>query len=113
MYEYSHIFFPLYFQVSTGKEHYLSRAFECSVNHRGIIISATRGFYGSVSGKSIVKFDDAMVEMRKGKYSSYCYELYDKDGNLLKSYGGYTLCDNGYHKWSTIAKSADLNFCKT
>lgn len=49
-----------------------------------------------------------MMEMRNGKYSSYCYELYDKDGNLYKNYGGYSLCDNGYHKWSTLMNPSKL-----
>lgn len=31
-------------EVSTGKEHFSSRVFEVSVNHRGMITSATRGF---------------------------------------------------------------------
>jgi hypothetical protein len=67
-----------------------------------MILSATRGFYGSVSDKSIVKFDGAMVSLRKGLYGKYCYELYDKNGVLYKTYGAYALCDNGYHHWPTM-----------
>lgn len=107
MHLYIYIFIYLS-KVSTGKEHYASRAFECSVNHRGMITSATRGFYGSVSDKSIVKFDGAMMEMKNGMYSSYGYELYDKDGNLYKTYGGYSLCDNGYHKWFTMMNPSKI-----
>ena len=33
-------------QVSTGKEKFPSRVFEAAVNHRGMIVSATKGFYG-------------------------------------------------------------------
>jgi hypothetical protein len=35
-------------QISTGKEHFPSRVFEVAVNRRGMIVSATKGFYGSV-----------------------------------------------------------------
>jgi hypothetical protein len=51
-------------QVSTGKEKFPSRAFELSCNKRGIILSSSPGFYGSVSDKSIVKFDSAMISIR-------------------------------------------------
>lgn len=89
-------------QVSTGKEKFPSRVFEAAVNHRGMIVSATRGFYGSVSDKSIVKFDGAMMAMKNGLYDANRYELYDEDGNLYTVEGAYNLCDNGYHKWSTM-----------
>jgi hypothetical protein len=32
---------------------WLPHVFEIAVNHRGIIVSATKGFYGSVSDKSM------------------------------------------------------------
>ena len=41
-----------------------SRVFEAAVNHRSIIVSATKGFYGSVSDKSIVKFNGIMMAMK-------------------------------------------------
>ena len=62
-------------QVSTGKEKFPSRVFEAAVNHRGMIVSATKGFYGSVSDKSIVKFDGAMMAMKNGLYDANTYEL--------------------------------------
>ena len=63
-------------QVSTGKEKFPSRAFEVSVNHRRTILAATRGFYGSVADKSIIKFDEFMVAMRNGRYSDYKFLIY-------------------------------------
>lgn len=89
-------------QVSTGKEKYPSRVFEAAVNHRGIIVSATKGFYGSVSDKSIVKFDGAMMQMKNGIYDANTYNLYDAEGKVITVGGAYNLCDNGYHKWSTM-----------
>jgi hypothetical protein len=62
-------------QVSTGKEKFPSRVFEAAVNHRDMIVSATKGFYGSVSDKSIVKFDGAMMAMKNGLYDSNRYEI--------------------------------------
>ena len=89
-------------QVSTGKEKFPSRVFEAAVNHRGVIVSATKGFYGSVSDKSIVKFDGAMVAMKKGLYDENTYDVYDDEGKITTVNGAYNLCDNGYHKWSTM-----------
>ena len=104
-------------QVSTGKEHFPSRVFEVSVNHRGIITSATRGFYGSVVDQSIVKFDGAMTAMRDGCYKDFRYSVYDKDGKRTIVCGAYALSDNGYHPWpslmypSKVTKSdADINW---
>ena len=89
-------------QVSTGKEKFPSRVFEAAVNHRGMIVSATKGFYGSVSDKSIVKFDGAMMAMKNGLYVANTYQLYNDEGILYTVEGAYNLCDNGYHKWSTM-----------
>ena len=89
-------------QVSTGKEKFPSRVFEAAVNHRGMIVSATKGFYGSVSDKSIVKFDGAMMAMKNGLYDGNSYQIYDDEGVLYTVNGAYNLCDNGYHKWSTM-----------
>lgn len=89
-------------QISTGKEKFPSRVFEAVVNHRGTILAATRGFYGSVNDKSIVKFDGAMVALRNGCYAENTYDIYDADGNVLTVAGCYAICDNGYHKWPTM-----------
>ena len=69
-------------QLSSGKEKFPSRVFEVAVNRRGMILSATKGFYGSVLDKTIVKFDSAMVSMREGSYASYDYQLYNTKGDL-------------------------------
>ena len=89
-------------QVSTGKEHFPSRVFEVSVNHRGMITSATRGFYGSVVDQSIVKFDGAMTAMRDGCYKDFRYSVYDKNGQRIVVRGAYALSDNGYHPWPSL-----------
>lgn len=89
-------------QMSTGKEKFPSRSFEVSVNHRGMILSATNGFYGSVNDKTIVKFDEAMMAVRKGCYDKNEYAIYSKDGELIYVSGAYFICDNGYHKWPTM-----------
>lgn len=97
-------------QVSTGKEKFPSRVFEAAVNHRGIIVSATKGFYGSVSDKSIVKFDGAMMQMKNGIYDANTYNLYDAEGKVITVSGAYNLCDNGYHKWSTMMEPSKHAF---
>lgn len=82
--------------VSTGKEHYPSRVFEVSCNHRGMATSVTRGFYGTVVDKSIVKFDGFMCAIRAGLYKSFKYLLYNESGVLEECTGGACLNDNGY-----------------
>ena len=57
-----------------------------------MIVSATKGFYGSVSDKSIVKFDGAMMAMKNGMYDDNSYDIYNDDGVSVK--GAYNLCDN-------------------
>jgi hypothetical protein len=78
-----------------------TRVFEVDVNRRGLIVSATKGSYGSVVDMTIVKFDSAMVSMRNGVYSEYEYLLYDAEeiSNVVK--GGYCR-DNGNLKWPTM-----------
>jgi hypothetical protein len=75
-------------QISAGKEHFPSRVFEVTVNRRGMIVSATKGFYGSTVDMTVVKFDNAMVAMRDGVYSKYEYLLYDASGNSNVVKGG-------------------------
>lgn len=89
-------------QSATGKEKYPSRAFEVMVNHRRKILSVSTGFYGSVVDKTIVKFDDAMVDIKNGLYKDYRYSLYNADGTLTEMKGAYVICDNGYLNWSTM-----------
>ena len=89
-------------QISTGKEKFPSRVFEVAVNRRGMILASTKGFYGSVTDETIVKFDSAMVSMKEGCYSSYQYSLYDAEGTSQLVKGGYAICDNGYLKWPTM-----------
>ena len=89
-------------QVSTRKEKFPSRAFELGCNNRRMIVSATRGFYGSVVDKSIVKFNGAVNSVRSGKYENYQYELYNVDNNLFIAKGGAILLDNGYLQIPTM-----------
>ena len=66
------------------------------VNHRKLILSCTQGFFGSIVDKTIVKFDDAMVAIRDGKYADYEFNVYNEHGVSVKMRGGWVLCDNGY-----------------
>ena len=74
-------------QISTGKEHFPSRVSGVAVSRRGLIVSATKGFYGCVVDMTIVKSDSAMLAMKDGVYSEYEYLLYDAEGktNFVKS----------------------------
>ena len=85
-------------QLHTGKEGHATRAFEVTVCRRKCV-SVTRGFYGSYNDKTIVKFDDFVRKVHKGRYSNLSYSLYDQWGEKYLCKGLYLLCDNGYHKW--------------
>jgi hypothetical protein len=65
-----------------------------------MIVSATKGFYGSVSDKSIVKFDGAMMAMKNGLYDSNRYEIYNEQGVLHTVEGAYNLCEIMHFKWA-------------
>ena len=45
-----------------------------AVNHRGMLVSATKGFDGDVSDKSIVRFEGAMMAMKNGLYRDNTFE---------------------------------------
>ena len=89
-------------QISTGKEKFPSRAYEVMVNHRGVCMSATKGFYGSVSDRSIVRFDGAVMSVKNGIYKEYKFKAYKLDGSVIDLFGAYIICDNGYHKWACL-----------
>lgn len=89
-------------QISTGKEKFASRALETCVNHRGICLAATRGFYGTVSDKSIVKFDGAMVAIREGLYKNNVSEIYVSVNEKIEVSDAYTINDNGYLRYPTM-----------
>ena len=88
-------------QLSTGKEKYPSRAYEVICNHRKKILHVTKGFYGSVNDKTIVRFDKAANDVKKGLYKQTT-EVFDRNGSIKTMKGGFLICDNGYHHWATL-----------
>lgn len=72
--------------TATGKEKYASRVYEVIVNHRGIILSVASGFHGSVSDKTICRFDESIMLIQSGYYKDCTYEVYtseDTQGHVL------------------------------
>jgi len=67
-----------------------------------VVLSATRGFYGTVSDKSIVRFDGAVMSVKNGVYKEYKFLIYKLDGTMIEVSGAYIICDNGYHKWACL-----------
>ena len=76
-----------------------------TVNHRRRILGSTRGHPGSWNDKTVVLFDDFLMDIKRGKI------LQDNEFGLLerrsdgvarvKYQGVWVVVDNGCHNWST------------
>ena len=92
--------------MPTGKEGYLTIAYEITCSHDGKILYCTRGFYGSQNDKSIIRFDGLISKLRAGSHKHVSFELYESDGSKRRIYDPYVLVDGGYHRWRhTISAS--------
>ena len=85
----------------TGKEGHPTLAYECVCDRQGLIRSATPSTPGSRNDKSICEVDDFVCCMREGMYGrdEVRYPLLDENMNSYDEFGGWLLCDGGYHRW--------------
>ena len=85
----------------TGKEGHPTLAYECVCDRQGLIRSATPSTPGSRNDKSICEVDDFVCCMREGMYGrdEVRYSLLDHNANAYDEFGGWLLCDGGYHRW--------------
>ena len=88
-----------------------------TVNHRRRILGSTRGHPGSWNDKTVVLFDDFLMDIKRGKI------LQDNEFGLLerrsdgvarvKYQGVWVVVDNGYHSWSaTVPPFKNTNMRK-
>jgi len=86
-----------------GKEGFPTLSYEVSVDHTKRILSATRSHYGARNDKTIVKYDEHIMNIHNGDlYSDCSYVLYNADGSVAFIRGLYMICDGGYHKWRSM-----------
>ena len=69
-------------------------------------MSSTKGHPARFNDKTLILFDDFMMELRNGEYDNkHSFTLLDYDGygNVISiQYSGcYVIVDNGYMSWST------------
>ena len=89
--------------VCTGKEGFPTLAYEACVDHTKKILSVTKSHYGSRNDKTIVKYDDHVMNVKdEGLYANEKYYLYNENGDLEEHKGLYFICDGGYHKWKCL-----------
>jgi hypothetical protein len=81
-----------------------ARTYNITVNHRRYIISTTKGCPAAWNDKSVVKFDNFAMEVKKtNKYDHFSFMMYEKENGIIrkqKYIGGWFITDNGYQPWS-------------
>ena len=88
-----------------GKSKHPTRTYNMAVNHRWRIPGLTRGHSGSWNDKTVVLFDDFLMDIKRGKIlQDNEFELLERHGDgvvRVKYQGMWVVVDNGYHNWST------------
>ena len=86
-----------------GKDSNTTRAFQLVVNHRRQILASTVGFPGRWNDTTIVRFDDFITDIQRGKYlSDNEFSLYNEKGEEKKYKGVWILVDGGYPSWTSL-----------
>jgi DDE superfamily endonuclease len=102
------------------------RTYNLTCNHRRQILHTTAGHPGRWNDKTLIRFDDFMLDLRNGSVNDMIdFELRtgqgitDADGGerTIKMKGAYVIVDNGYLEWSTTvppikstANGAEMRF---
>jgi hypothetical protein len=84
---------------STGKEGFLTLAFQVIVSHTIMILGTTGEFYGTWNDKFISRHDDNFSKIRTGWYKSLEWHWVDCKGIQHTETGLYLFCDGGYQLW--------------
>lgn len=83
-----------------GKHTFTSIAYEMTVTHSKKFQATTTGHYGTISDRTIFKFDGFVQQVRKHSlYTNAEYELQVGENEWVTEKGVYLLVDGGYHKW--------------
>lgn len=97
------------------KTKYPTRTFNLTVNHRREILGSTRGHPGSFNDKTVVMYDDFIMDIKQGHiFSDYEFKLLEHCGEeivAVKYRGVWIVVDNGYHNWS-ITVPPFTNSCR-
>ena len=86
------------------KDKHTTRTYNLTCNHRRRTLCTTTGHPGTCNDKMLVRFDEIIMAVRKGKLcQENAFELYDQkqDGTVyeVKHQGAWFICDNGYLNW--------------
>ena len=97
----------------TGKEGFPTIAYQVTVDHSGRALAVTRGFAGAHNDKTIIRYDDAVQQIRKNAtYTERVFHLRGKDGELIDCKGNYLIVDNGYHKVRSLRSLRHQGCCR-
>jgi hypothetical protein len=90
--------------IHKGKEGYPTLAYSVTCTHSRRIIGVTKGFPGTVSDKTICRYDSFLIALRtQSRYLQLSYQLYNTQDDTLETMrGAYVICDGGYYKWRTM-----------
>ncbi|CAM9561232.1 unnamed protein product, partial [Ectocarpus sp. 12 AP-2014] len=83
----------------TGKEGYTSLVVECTCDHSGRIIAATKTYPGAENDKTVIARDKSIWRIRDEEpWKSYKFKLYNADGTETEYTGAWIIVDGGYPK---------------
>ena len=95
-----------------GRYGHPTLGFEVAVSHDTRVLSCTQAAVGTISDKTVVKFDTFVSAIRAGKYRHVEFELFDRDGRPHKHRGLVLLTDGGYHMWVELQTAFGPSSCK-
>jgi hypothetical protein len=71
--------------------------------HNTQIFSVAKSQPGARNDKTIVNFDDFVLDIRDGRsFANVTWKRWDADGNVHDETGAYLICDGGYHRWPCL-----------
>jgi len=89
--------------LMTGKEGYPSIGYNVICDHLGRALALMPGVYGSINDKTIVKFDEAVEDVKtKSIFTDYTYEIRSEQGGKVYEKGVHIIVDGGYLKWEVL-----------
>jgi hypothetical protein len=89
-----------------GKEGYPTLVYSVTVDHSRRITASTGSFMGTRNDRTIQLNDPLLLGVHNSTIpkSKVSFELMKKDGTVIKKGNNdcYLICDNGYHKWTSM-----------
>ncbi len=85
-----------------GRYSYPSILIQAIVDHNRRILYLSQIYNGKENDKVVTYNDEFCMSIINGRFSDIEYCLYDEDGNLRLTKGGYLIVDGGYQKFACL-----------